>query len=53
MSLANPLIKIARDAAELMVRYGGEFGLGPASRARIASCIRYEPPSKFSGLLAE
>jgi P27 family predicted phage terminase small subunit len=49
----NPLVKIARDAAEAMVRYAGEFGLSGASRARISAGIAHEPPSKFSGLLAE
>jgi hypothetical protein len=31
----NPLIGIARKAASDMVRFGSEFGLGPAARARI------------------
>src|SRR5215470_16972467 len=33
----NPLMKIATDAANDMVRFAGQFGIGAASRARIAA----------------
>ena len=33
----NPLIKIAADAAEDMLRVTGEFRLTPVARARLAS----------------
>jgi P27 family predicted phage terminase small subunit len=48
----NPLIKIAADAAEDMLRFAGEFGLTPVARTRLAAG-GYAPPSpgKFDGLL--
>jgi P27 family predicted phage terminase small subunit len=48
----NPLVKIAADAAEDMLRFAGEFGLTPVARTRLASA-GYGPstPSKFDGLL--
>jgi P27 family predicted phage terminase small subunit len=33
----NPLLKIAADAAEDMLRFAGEFGLTPVARTRLAS----------------
>jgi P27 family predicted phage terminase small subunit len=33
----NPLVKIAADAAEDMLRFAGEFGLTPIARTRLAS----------------
>jgi P27 family predicted phage terminase small subunit len=48
----NPLIKLIRDAAADMVRYGGEFGLTPVARTRIAQGIQEPEASKFDGLLA-
>jgi hypothetical protein len=50
--LGNPLVKIAADAAEDMLRFAGEFGLTPVARTRLASA-GYGPstPSKFDGLL--
>jgi phage terminase small subunit len=49
----NPLVKIAADGAEDMLRFAGEFGLTPVARTRLASS-GYAPssPSKFDGLLA-
>jgi phage terminase small subunit len=48
----NPLIGIARKAASDMVRFGSEFGLGPAARARISAGPNApQPPGKFDGLL--
>jgi P27 family predicted phage terminase small subunit len=49
--LANPLLKIATQAARDLIRFGNEFGLTPSSRAR----LRAEPVQdlgKFKGLLA-
>jgi len=49
----SPLIKIARWAANDMVRFAGEFGLSPAARCRIAAGPFGEVrKSKFDGLLA-
>jgi P27 family predicted phage terminase small subunit len=48
----NPLIKIARLAAQDMVRYAAEFGFTPAARSRIVLTGGKEPPSKFGTLLA-
>ncbi|MCK1303899.1 phage terminase small subunit P27 family [Bradyrhizobium sp. 24] len=50
----NPLVKIANDAAEDMLRYAGEFGLTPIARTRLgaAGYAAPSPPSKFDGLLA-
>ncbi len=49
----NPLIGIARRAANDTVRFGSEFGLGPAARARIAAGFNAPPRGggKFDGLL--
>jgi P27 family predicted phage terminase small subunit len=48
----NPLVKIASDAAEDMVRYASEFGMTAAARSRIAAGIYTPPgPSKFDGLI--
>jgi P27 family predicted phage terminase small subunit len=50
----NPLVKIAADAAEDMLRFAGEFALTPVARSRLAAGICGQPgPSKFEGLLAE
>src|SRR5262249_34745246 len=51
---ANPLIRIANNAAADMVRYSAEFGMSPAARARVRAGVawREETPSKFDGLLA-
>jgi hypothetical protein len=35
--LPGPLLKIAADAAEDMLRFAGEFGLTPVARTRLAS----------------
>jgi len=51
----NPLVKIAADAAEDMLRFAGEFGLTPVARSRLgaAGFAPPSPPSKFSGLLSD
>jgi len=50
---ANPLVKIAANAARDMVKYASEFGLTPVARARIAAAADPDKPaSKFAGLLA-
>jgi P27 family predicted phage terminase small subunit len=48
----NPLVKVAADAAEDMLRFAGEFGLTPVARTRLAAG-GYGPssPGKFDGLL--
>jgi P27 family predicted phage terminase small subunit len=50
----NPLVRIAANAAADMVRFGAEFGLSPAARARISAGVGFEPPGggKFGDLLA-
>jgi P27 family predicted phage terminase small subunit len=49
----NPLVKVAADAANDMVRYAGEFGLTAVARSRLAGGVHGQPgPSKFHGLLA-
>jgi P27 family predicted phage terminase small subunit len=50
----NPLIAIARRAAQDMVRFANEFGLTPAARSRISSGVNgdQDTGSKFDGLLA-
>jgi P27 family predicted phage terminase small subunit len=49
----NPLVKIASDAAEDMLRAANEFGLTPIARARLgaAGYAPSSPPSKFDGLI--
>jgi P27 family predicted phage terminase small subunit len=51
--MQNPLVLTARQAANDMVRYAGEFGMTAAARARIAAGV-YNNPSggKFDGLIA-
>jgi P27 family predicted phage terminase small subunit len=46
----NPLVRIATDSAEAMLRYGSEFGMTPSSRSRLG--VDPNPPgSKFGDLL--
>ena len=40
----NPLVGIARRAADDMVSLAGHFGMSPAARARISAGVGYEPP---------
>jgi P27 family predicted phage terminase small subunit len=48
----NPLLRISRAAANMMVTTAGQFGLTPAARSRIAAGIGGQPePSKFDGLI--
>jgi P27 family predicted phage terminase small subunit len=51
--VANPLIRIARRAADAMLRIAAEFGMTPVARARIASGPLAETGrvGKFDGLL--
>jgi P27 family predicted phage terminase small subunit len=52
---SNPLIQIAREAANDMVRIAGEFGFSPAARSRIAlgagGWFSPPPKGKFDGLI--
>jgi P27 family predicted phage terminase small subunit len=49
--IQHPLVRIASQAARDVLRAGAEFGLSPASRARISA--GFPPgPSKFGDLLA-
>jgi P27 family predicted phage terminase small subunit len=50
----NPLVKIAADAADAMIRFAGEFGLTPVARSRLAAGVGGRLPGvgKFDGLLA-
>ena len=50
----NPLVRIARDAADDMLQFAAEFGLTPVARARLGAA-GWEPPiggGKFAGLIA-
>jgi phage terminase small subunit len=47
--IVNPLLRIARDAANKALRYAAEFGLTPVLRSRLGSTRSL--PSKFDGLL--
>jgi P27 family predicted phage terminase small subunit len=49
--IQNPLVVVSREAARDMVKYAGQFGLTPVSRARLAIGPA-KPASKFDGLLA-
>jgi P27 family predicted phage terminase small subunit len=51
--VVNPLIKIAIESARNVVRFAGEFGMTPSSRARVRAGVDPpRPPSKFGDLLA-
>jgi P27 family predicted phage terminase small subunit len=49
----NPVLKVARDGANDMLRFAGEFGLTPVARARLGAA-GWEPtgPGKFDGYIA-
>jgi P27 family predicted phage terminase small subunit len=49
--IQNPLVVVSREAARDMVKFAGQFGLTPISRARLAIGPA-KPASKFDGLLA-
>ena len=49
---ANPLIKIAAEAAAEMLRFAVEFGLTPVARSRIKLGPNKSGPGKFDGFLA-
>jgi P27 family predicted phage terminase small subunit len=54
----NPLVRIARDAADAMLKFAGEFGMTAVARSRLAAGIRGQPTrggpgSKFHGLLSD
>jgi P27 family predicted phage terminase small subunit len=50
----NPLVPIARKAAQDMLRFAAQFGLTAAARARLgaAGWMPPRPPGKFDGYLA-
>ena len=50
---ANPLVRIASQAADDMIAVAGLFGMTPVARSRLAAGIYGQPPgpSKFDGLL--
>ena len=48
--IINPLLRIARDAANEAMRLGAEFGLTPISRTRLRGVGRPHP-SKFGDLI--
>jgi phage terminase small subunit len=50
--MANPLVKIARNAAADMLRFAGEFGMTPRARSYLDAAGRLSGSSKFDGLLA-
>ena len=50
--LANPLVKIARNAAADMLHFAAEFGMTPRARSYLDAAGRLSGPSKFDGLLA-
>jgi len=47
----NPLVRIARNAANQMIAIGAQFGLSPSARARVTGITPPKEPSKFAGLL--
>ena len=49
--MANPLVKIARNAAADMLRFAAEFGMTPRARSYLDAAGRLSGPSKFDGLL--
>jgi len=50
--IQNPLVKIAADAANDMVRHASQFGLTPVARSRIHAADNTAADSKFGPLLA-
>jgi P27 family predicted phage terminase small subunit len=50
--MAQPLIRIARAAAQQMIDVASQFGLTIAARSRIASVVA-RSPGKFDGLLSD
>ena len=48
--IVNPLLRIARDAANEALRLGAEFGCTPASRSRLRGTGQPQP-SKFGDLI--
>jgi phage terminase small subunit len=50
----NPLVRVAHEAADSMLKFASELGCTAIARARLASA-GYTPdgPGKFSGLLVE
>jgi phage terminase small subunit len=50
--MQSPMLRIAISAAGDMVRFAGEFGLGPAAGSRVSGSLAARlAPSKFDGLL--
>jgi len=50
--MANPLVRVARNAAHDMLRFAAEFGLTPVARSRLSVAGRLSGPGKFDGLIA-
>jgi P27 family predicted phage terminase small subunit len=51
--MQNPLLHVAARAAASMIRFGAEFGMGPAARSRVAGSFAAQmAPSKFGNLIA-
>ena len=48
----NPLVKIAADAANDMVRHATQFGFTPVARSRLHASDSSAVASKFEGLIA-
>jgi P27 family predicted phage terminase small subunit len=49
---ANPLIRVANNAAADMIRFAGEFGMTPSARARVRAGVAWrEGGGKFDGLI--
>jgi P27 family predicted phage terminase small subunit len=51
-AIPNPLVRIARQAADSMLCAAREFGLTASARARLAAGPSERPDDEFSGLLA-
>ena len=49
--IQNPLVGIANKAMADMIRYAAEFGLSPASRARLGTNPGREEKDEFEGLI--
>jgi P27 family predicted phage terminase small subunit len=50
----NPLVRVARAAADQMISFAGQLGATPIARTRLAAGVLGSPPGdgKFAGFLA-